>query len=427
MKIVVVTATRPDIIKQAPVYWEAKRRGHNVVLLHAAQHYPYPLFEGVYRDMRLPFPPDYTVHSSAVKIAGVAASRWAHKLEAKVPSLKLSGGLENLALRFTDARPNPAGAVASIMAGCNRLFRPNGALSDADVVLVHGDTMSAMAAALSAHLNLLAVGHVEAGLRTFSREPFPEQTDTRCADAASDVFFAATPTNRANLLGGGVAADRMFVVGNSVVDAANWASRHGRGSNEFFQKLGIDFGKPVAYFSAHRRENLLHRQRFTAITQAAIELAVGGVQVLWSVRPGTLVALVKYGLLDEVKGQPGLFLVSDIPNYTDITYFFSKCEFVATDSGSIQEESAALHVPCVTLRFVTDRPESVEAGVNRLAPPISAKRILQEIGFVRRNNKSMRLAPNPYGKGNTSALILDSLESLQGKLIRWEHDKPGRG
>jgi UDP-N-acetylglucosamine 2-epimerase (non-hydrolysing) len=421
MKIVIVTATRPDIIKQAPVYWEATRRGHEVTLLHATQHYPFQLFEGVYKDMQLPFPPDYMVNSSAIKQAGIFSSRWAHRIEKQHPNVKISSHLENLALKLTDARPNPSGTVASIMAGCNKLF--SGKLKDADIVLVHGDTMAAMAAALSAHLNLLAVGHVEAGLRTFSREPFPEQTDTRCADAASDVYFAATETNRQNLLNEGFDHKRVFVVGNSVVDAANWAKEHGEASKPFFESLGLDFTKPIAYFSAHRRENLLHKQRFSAITHAAMRLAEDGFQVLWSVRPGTLVALNNYGLLDIASKTEGLFLASDIPNYTDIMYLFSQCKFIATDSGSIQEESAALHVPCVTLRYVTDRPESVEAGVNVLAHPDSPESIMKAVTYVLEHEKQMRKAPNPYGKGDTSSKIIDALENLEGKFIQWEHDK----
>ncbi len=383
MKIVIVTATRPDIIKQAPLYWEARKRGHEVVLLHAAQHFPHSLFEGVYRDMQLPFPPKYTVHSGALKRAGMVASRLAHHIDRSIPGLKLSAKLEELAVKATEARPKPSETVASIMAGCNRLF--SGPLSDADVVLVHGDTLAAMAAALSAHLNLVPVAHVEAGLRTFSREPFPEQTDTRCADAASDLHFAATAVNKRNLLQEGFPSSRILVVGNTVVDAAKWAAKKGSESKPFFEGLGIDFRKPVVYFSAHRRENLMHEQRFLSIAESACTLAREGTQVLWSVRPGTLVALVKYGLLERAQRTPNLILTGDIPRYTDIMYVLSRCEFIATDSGSIQEESAALHVPCVTLRFVTDRPESVQAGVNVLAPPTSAQRIMQAFTMVRKN------------------------------------------
>lgn len=420
MKMVLVTGTRPDIIKMAPIYWQARKRGHEAILVHCAQHYPYHLFEGSYRDMDLPFPPNYIVHSSLVKKVGRHASKIAHVLDKKFPGVGAYSKVESLA-GLAGSRPNPADTLAGIIAELNKLF--SGKLKDADVVLVHGDTLTCAGAALSAHLNLLAVAHVEAGLRTFSREPFPEQTDTRTADACSDIHFSATKTNEVNLLNEGFSKERVITVGNTVVDAAQWAAKQGEGSREFFEKLGIDFSKPVAYFSCHRRETLLHRERFEAVVEAAIEIGKRGIQVLWSVRPGTVHAFKSYGMLEKLQKAQNVFLASDIPYYTDIMFLVSKCLFVATDSGSMQEETAALRVPCVTLRYVTDRPESVQAGVNLLAPPESAQAIMKSVDFVIRNNSAMRTKKNPYGDGNSSAKIIDALEKFGGKLIEWEHNK----
>ncbi|MFQ5406488.1 MAG: UDP-N-acetylglucosamine 2-epimerase, partial [Candidatus Micrarchaeia archaeon] len=92
-------------------------------------------------------------------------------------------------------------------------------------------------------------------------------------------------------------------------------------------------------------------------------------------------------------------------------------------SGSMQEEAAALKVPCVTLRYVTDRPESVQAGVNLLAPPKNIRTILKAIAKADKNNAAMRKKNNPYGKGNSSKLIIDAIEKFEGKLIQWEHEK----
>ncbi len=421
MKIVVVTGTRPDIIKMAPVYWEAKKRGHETVLVHAAQHYPYHLFEGSYRDMDLPFPPHYTVHSSLVKKIGVKTSKLAHAIDQKFSGARVYSKIESIASKVSEARPSPAKTLASIVAGMNKLFA--GPLRDSDIVLVHGDTLTCAGAALSAHLSLLPVGHVEAGLRTFSREPFPEQTCTRAADACSDLHFAATKLNERNLLNEGFSKDRIFTVGNTVVDAAWWAAAKGERSREFFEKLGINFSEPFIYFSCHRRETLLHEERFRAIAGAAMEIGRKGIQVLWSVRPGTFHALRQYGLLEKLGGSENVFLASDIPFYTDIMFFTSKCLFVATDSGSMQEETAALKVPCVTLRYVTDRPESVDAGVNLLAPPASVGQIMAKVDLVLKNNSLMRCKPNPYGQGNSRKKILDTVEKFEGKLISWEHSK----
>lgn len=419
LKIVLVTGTRPDIIKMAPIYWEAKARGHEAILVHSGQHYPFHLFEGSYRDMGLPFPPHYLVHASLVKRAAIKASKAAHFFDRKFQGADSYGKMESVAGKFSNTRPSPASTLAAIISGLNPLF--SGPLKDADIVLAHGDTLTCAGAALSAHLNLLPVGHVEAGLRTFSREPFPEQTCTRTADACSDLHFAATPLNASNLLSEGFPKDRVFTVGNTVVDAAQWAAKKGEKSKAFFEGLGIDFSKPFIYFSCHRRETLMHEARFTAAAKSAIEMGKRGYQILWSARPGTMVALKAYGLLQDVLSAQNVVLVSDIPNYTDIMFFASKCAFVVTDSGSMQEECASLHVPCVTLRYVTDRPESVDAGSNILAPPSSVQSIMRSFDFVVKNNSSMRKKPNPYGTGDSSKKIVDKVEQFEGKLISWEH------
>lgn len=420
LKIGILTGTRPDIIKMAPVYWECKKRGHNVVLVHVAQHYPFHLYEGVYRDLELPFPPDYEVGMSAVKKLGVHASKLAHHADQQF-GWKLTKTLESVAENVVSRRPNPAALVANSMLGLTKLFK--GPLKDLDIMLVHGDTLTCMSGALSASLNLVPVGHIEAGLRTFSKEPFPEQVDTRTSDACSDLYFAATKTNEQNLLKEGFSGERIFTVGNSVVDAAKWASKKGEKSRQFFEKHGVDFSKKIVYASCHRRENLMHKERFLAITTALFKLADEGFQVLWSIRPGTQTAIKEYGLQEEIAKHPNILAVPDIPNYTDTMFLLSKARMIITDSGSMQEEAAALHVPCVTTRFVTDRPESVEAGVNVLAPPKSSNDVLRAAYAVDEDNEGMRKKKNPYGDGNSSKLIIDAIEKFEGKLIQWEHQK----
>ncbi len=420
VKIGILTGTRPDIIKMAPLYWEAKRRGHKAVLIHTSQHFPYHLFEGVYKDLELPFPPHYFVQYGFVKQLGVHISKAAYKLDEHA-RLGISDEFEKLATNISSRRPNPAATVGKIMIELNKLFQDE--LKDLDILLTHGDTITNMAGALAASLNLIPVGHVEAGLRTFSKEPFPEQIDTRVADACADLYFAATETNRRNLLNEGFKKERIFKVGNTVVDAARFAAKKGKRSKPFFEKLGFDFSKKLIYFSCHRRENLMHEKRFTAIARAMTEFSDEGYQILWSVRPGTQEAIMQYKLERELRKHPNLIRVSEIPRYTDIMYFISKCHLVVTDSGSMQEETAALHVPTVTIRFVTDRPESVIAGANLLSKPSSKENILRAIRKVASENinKKMRNKKNPYGEGNSSRLIFEAIEAYRGRLIVWEH------
>ncbi|MFQ5406668.1 MAG: UDP-N-acetyl glucosamine 2-epimerase, partial [Candidatus Micrarchaeia archaeon] len=298
MKIGILTGTRPDIIKMAPLYWEAKRRRHKPVLIHVAQHYPFHLYEGVYCDLNLPFPPDFEVGMSAIKKIGVHASKVAYHTDSAL-GVGLTKKLEKIAGTLTERRPNPAAIVGNAMIGLTELFRKE--LSDLDILLTHGDTLTCMAGSLAASLNLIPTGHVEAGLRTFSKEPFPEQIDTRTSDACSDLYFAATKTNKRNLQNEGFPKQRIFTVGNTVVDAAVWASKKGRKSKKFFESRGINFSKKIVYASCHRRENMMHEKRFKAIFHALRETSKKGFQVLWSIRPGTQNAINKYNLEDKIE------------------------------------------------------------------------------------------------------------------------------
>ena len=382
MKIGILTGTRPDIIKMAPLFWEAKKRGHSPILIHTGQHYSSHLFAGVYESMELPQP-----H---------------HLLE-------------------TGACASPAVSVGKMMLAVDKLLREK---EKPDILLVHGDTLTSLAGSMAAYLNLVPVGHVEAGLRTFSREPYPEQLDTRCSDAASDLYFAPTELNRDNLLKEGFSKERIFVTGNTSVDTALWAANMPNAAAlDFFSKHGIDFSKPTIYFSIHRRETTMSKERFCAAAQAAFSLASKGYCVVWSIRPGTKAALKEYGLASEIAKYPSLHTIEEIPSYVHIIHLMQKCRLLCTDSGSMQEEAAALHIPCITVRYVTDRPESVSAGANVLAPPANAQSILKAAEYVEKNHSKMSSAKNPFGEGNSASLILDAIEKWEGKLIGWEHQR----
>ncbi len=409
MKIVLLTGTRPDIIKMAPLYWEGKKRGHEVILVHSNQHYPYDLFEAVYKDLELPFPPHFILNDSIVK----KVARWVSK-KAYLHDLKKGSNwskiVKNVGGKFLRGRPGMNNTITRIISSFDKVLREK--LNDVYIVLTHGDTLTCMAGSLAAHLNMVPVGHVEAGLRTGTREPFPEQTNTRIADACSDLHFAAVEKNAEFLKREGFNEKDIFVVGNTVVDAVNWAKK--KGSKEFFLRLGADPNKKWVYFSAHRRENLIHEGRFRVIVKAAYDLADMGYQLIWSVRPGTKFYFDKYGIKVN---HPNIITVSEIPRYTDIVWLMDNSEFIVTDSGSMQEEMAALKKPCITLRFVTDRPETVEAGVNFLAKPdknLDIRKLVEKA-------LSVKKFPDIYGKGDSAAKIYDVLEERK-KFIRWAND-----
>ncbi|VVB57888.1 UDP-N-acetylglucosamine 2-epimerase [Candidatus Anstonella stagnisolia] len=379
MKIGILTGTRPDIIKMAPLYWEAKRRGHDAILIHTGQHYSDHLFSGAYASMELPPP--------------------AHKLE-------------------IGECASPAESVGKMMLAIDLLLREKQKL---DIFLVHGDTLTALAGSLAAYLNLVPVGHVEAGLRTNSREPYPEQLDSRACDAASDLHFAPTSLNKKNLLKEGFPKGRIFVTGNTSVDTALWAAKKpNKDALSFFASHGVDFSLPTIYFSMHRRETTMSKERFTAAANAAFSLSKKGYCVVWSIRPGTKVAIRECGLEKVIKKHPNLHPIEEIPSYSHIVHLMQKCRLILTDSGSMQEEAAALHVPCISIRYVTDRPESVSAGCNLLAPPKDARSILDAVECAEKNHPKLSSSKNPFGEGNAAQLILDAIEKQKGKFVHWE-------
>ena len=398
MKIAVVTGTRPDIIKMAPFYWYNKR----VKLVHSMQHFTYSLYEGVYKDLNLKWPPHYEINKTFKRVSAKTFTKAMFKFDQKM-NTKLLQWVESKVAKMM--QPNISKSVSFLLHGFSHFFSEN----YFDWVLVHGDTLTAMTAALAANFNLLKVAHIEAGLRTGSKEPFPEQLDTRVADAASDLHFAAVKRNVRSLISEGFPKDSIFLVGNTIVDTVNWAKN--KGTPKFLENLGINLDKPFVYFSAHRKENMMNKERFLSIIKYAKEIADMGYQVLWSVRPATRKAFADYNINIS---HPNIILVDDIPNYTDIIWFVSRSKFIVTDSGSMQEEAAALHVPCLTLRYVTDRPETVEAGVNFLVKPgkvTSIRPYILKALKVRRWN-------NIYGTDVTKK-ILNLLNQSSVKL--WEH------
>jgi UDP-N-acetylglucosamine 2-epimerase (non-hydrolysing) len=261
------------------------------------------------------------------------------------------------------------------------------------------------------------VGHVEAGLRTFSREPFPEQLNTRISDASADIFFAPVEKNAQNLRNEGFPEDRIFLVGNTVIDVAKWAAKR---NLDVAAKYGLK--KPLVYFSIHRRETTMSKERFSGPVEAILEMDQYNYFI--SMRPGTRKALETYGFMDRLEKASNVIIVDSIPSYVEAINIMTSCDAILTDSGSMLEEAAGLHVPCLTARYVTDRPETVVTGSNIIAG-LSKESIMENLQRVMGNpdiRNRMASAPSPYGEGDTSKQILDITEKLhaQGDLLRFE-------
>ncbi|MCG0277024.1 MAG: UDP-N-acetylglucosamine 2-epimerase (non-hydrolyzing) [Thermanaeromonas sp.] len=272
-----------------------------------------------------------------------------------------------------------------------------------DLVLVHGDTTTTFVAALAAFYRKIPVGHVEAGLRTGDKyAPYPEEMNRRLTAALSDVHFAPTLKARENLLREGVPAERIYVTGNTVIDALKATVRE---DYIFTDPLlsTLDFNKRIILVTAHRRENWGEpmREIFSALRK--IKEQYREVEIVFPVHKNPRIRDIAEEIL---KGVPGVHLIEPL-DYEPFVNLMARSYLVLTDSGGLQEEAPALGKPVLVLREVTERPEAVEAGTVRLvgtsegAIVEAASELLED----KRSYLKMAQAVNPYGDGLASRRI----------------------
>ena len=280
-----------------------------------------------------------------------------------------------------------------------------------DFVVVQGDTSTSFAGALSAFYNRIPVAHVEAGLRTRQKYyPFPEEINRHLTSVLADAHFAPTEEARQNLLAEGIPAARIWVTGNTVIDALyevlSWKDsfRHATLDRVKEEKLRMVF------VTSHRREN--HGAPQEQICSALLELTRRFADIL-VVFPVHLSPAVRDTIFPILKEQDRLVLMDPI-DYFEAVHFMKASYLLLTDSGGIQEEGPALGKPVLVLRDTTERPEGVRAGTVRLIGT-NRDRILQETSELLQDPVAysrMAAAVNPYGDGKACDRILEALESL---------------
>jgi UDP-N-acetylglucosamine 2-epimerase (non-hydrolysing) len=233
-----------------------------------------------------------------------------------------------------------------------------------DVVLVHGDTTTAMAAALAAFHRGIAVGHVEAGLRTYDMtRPFPEEMNRRVIDVVARFLFAPTASSADNLRREELASDRIVVTGNTVIDALFLTVDRLRQDVELRQRLErrfsyLDPAKKLVLVTGHRRESF--GEGFQRICDALARIAGNeDAEILYPVHMNPQVDRV---VRERLRNAPRIHLIEPV-DYLSFIYLLDRAHMVLTDSGGVQEEAAALGKRVAIMRDVTERPEGVEAGV----------------------------------------------------------------
>lgn len=278
------------------------------------------------------------------------------------------------------------------------------------IVLVHGDTSTTLNGALAAFYNKVPVGHVEAGLRSYDMySPFPEEVNRTLTGAITNLHFAPTKTNENNLLSEGVNKEKIYVTGNTVIDALLSVINE----NHIFEDEtlnDIDFeNKKVILLTTHRRENW--GEPMENIFKAMIELIEGNedVEIIFPMHKNPAIRELAHKYFDKYIGR--VHLIEPL-EYVEFTNLMAKVYLIMTDSGGIQEEAPALGKPVMVLRTETERPEAVEAGTVKLAG-IEKEAIVNIANELIKNKdayKAMAQATNPYGDGKACGRILEIIE-----------------
>ena len=357
-KVMVVFGTRPEAIKMAPVIKELKKvKDINTIVCVTAQHRE--MLDQVLTLFKIK--PDY--------------------------DLDLMKEKQDL---FT--------ITAGVLGGMKTILEKE----QPDLVLVHGDTTTTFAAALAAFYLRIPVGHVEAGLRTRNKySPFPEEINRTLTGRLAELHFAPTDTSRENLLAESTAQFKIWVTGNTVIDALLDTVRD---DYSFAPELAeIDLHKRILLVTTHRRENWGEPMR--QIYQALIDLVdeFPDVEVVFPVHKNPVVRDVAL----EMLGQKERFHLIEPLDYEPFANLMNRCYLVLTDSGGLQEEAPSLGKPVLVLRDTTERPEAVQAGTVKLTGT-NRQRIYQAAYTLLSDPaayEKMARAINPYGDGKAARRI----------------------
>ena len=378
MKVLLVFGTRPEAIKMAPLFKELERHSKlfETKICVTAQH-------RVMLDKILEFyevKPDFD-------------------LDLMAPNQSLTELTSKILLGIE---------------GVFKIFLP-------DLMLVHGDTTTSMAAAMAGFYNRVRLGHVEAGLRTYNLDsPWPEEMNRQITDRICDIYFAPTVLSKSNLINEKISESKIFVTGNTVIDSLKFAlskiEKDDNLSTELLQQIsecGYDL-KPILnksrefiLITGHRRENF--GAGFENICQAIKEIAIQFplIDIVYPVHLNPNVQKPVYSLLSSLEN---VFLLPPL-DYLPFIFLLKQCKFVITDSGGIQEEAPSLGKPVLVIRNTTERPEAVEAGTVKLIGTETGEIVLNIMHLINSSLmfEEMSKAHNPYGDGFSSKRIADAI------------------
>jgi UDP-N-acetylglucosamine 2-epimerase (non-hydrolysing) len=284
-----------------------------------------------------------------------------------------------------------------------------------DIILVHGDTTTTLAASIAAYYCRIPVGHVEAGLRTGNKySPFPEEINRRVTGVISDIHFAPTEISRDKLLAEGVLATAVHVTGNTVIDALLSVVKRIRNDAAIRKEMDsrfsfLDSSKRLILVTGHRRENF--GEGFENICHALVKIAeqYSNVEILYPVHLNPNVQEPVKRILGEANNK-NIYLIEPV-DYLPFVYLMDRSFLIITDSGGVQEEAPSLGKPVLVMRDTTERPEAVESGTVKLVGT-GCSEIIGEVQHLLNNHdsyKKMSVANNPYGDGLAAERIASIL------------------
>lgn len=362
MKIAIIVGTRPEIIKMSPLIDKLEKYGVDNILIHTGQHYDFEMSQQFFQDLELKSP-EYNM--------GVGSGLHGQQTGEMIKKI------EEILL---EEKP--------------------------DIVLVEGDTNAVLASAIASSKLNLPVGHVEAGLRSYDKT-MPEEINRIVADICSHMYFVPTEKAAIQLLLEGLDPYKIFITGNTIVDACIR-------NLEIAQKKSVkspwyDGEKRIITLTLHRAENVDHPPRLMNIAQTLLELNEH--EIIFPVHPRTRKNLEKLKIYEALQRAEHIHLIKPL-GYLDFLLLLSESWLVLTDSGGIQEEAITLKVPCLTLRYNTERPETVDAGGNILVGTDKSI-ILQNIRRLAEDDDAynkMKKTENPYGDGKASKKIIEHIQ-----------------
>lgn len=356
MKIGIILGTRPEIIKMSVIITLCEKRNLDYFVIHTGQHYSYNMDKAFFENLELP-DPKY--------------------------NLEVGSGTHGQ-------------QTGKILERAERvLFKEK-----PSIVLVEGDTNTVLAGALAATKLGIKVGHVEAGLRSFDKS-MPEEINRKLTDHISDFLFCPTEVSKKIALRENINSNRIYVTGNTIVDAVKRNEKLASKKSKILKKLNLERGK---YFlvTVHRQENVDVREKLERILISLDKIYKKyKLPIIYPIHPRTKKMIKKFNL-----NMPTTIEIIDPVDYLDFLNLEANARLILTDSGGIQEESCILKIPCVTLRENTERPETINVGSNILAGT-NPDRILKAVDMMLRKKEDWE---NPFGDGTASETILRILE-----------------